>query len=467
MLRARLMTTAAVMALGAAAQGQTPIFVTSTADSGEGSLRAGIMAAAAGDASRVVVLTDGDVVIETGLVYDGRAPLEIVGTGQTIRTTTDETLLTASMGADLSVSNLNFAGPGGYDIETRPDLDESAGKGVFVDVRDDQTGTVTLRLTNVAVSGVANHGIHVSDCSLADACGGGSSGDGGGSSASIAVHVANVTVDDVGNGRFDADGLRVDERAEGDITFFATASLFTNVGADGVELDEGQAGDVIVTVTNSRFLDNGGYCDPAVLQVFMPDVAEAEFDEGEMASDAIPGPVTGSPDDACFEREVDLHDDGSVEEYEFGIDLDDGFDIDESGDGSLRAILVGGRISGNLDEGNDYDESGPGDIDLTVLGTIADGNSDDGFKNSEEDEGDVTAMLVGAGASANGGKGFVFEEEGAGDLVIQAMSVTTSANDDGDDTGLEAVQEDEGTGRLTVTGSDIADGIDAEGVEVD
>jgi hypothetical protein len=42
----------------------------------------------------------------------------------------------------------------------------------------------------------------------------------------------------------------------------------------------------------------------------------------------------------------------------------------------------------------------------------------------------------------------------------------TGNNDDGDDTGLELVQEDDGAGTATVTGSTLADGIDAEGVTV-
>jgi hypothetical protein len=80
--------------------------------------------------------------------------------------------------------NLAFEGPGGWDIENRSDLG-AAGKGIFVDLRDDQTGTVEIELVNVTVTGTAGHGIHVSDCTLADECGGGSGGAGEGSPASI------------------------------------------------------------------------------------------------------------------------------------------------------------------------------------------------------------------------------------------------------------------------------------------
>lgn len=467
MLRSRLLTTAAAIALGSIAQAETPLFVTSTADAGDGTLRAALaQAAQTGAASRVVVATDGDISIETGLIYDGTDPLEIIGAGQTVSTASDVTLLSASMGADLTVSGLTFAGPGGYDINNRADMDGDAGKGIFIDVRDDQTGTVALTLTDVTVRGVANHGIHVSDCSLADDCGGGGSGEGEGSDASIVVSLHNVTVDDVGNGKFDADGLRVDERADGSIHARIVDSTFVGVGADGVELDEAQDGDVIVTAINTNWNENGIYCLPELLDPFLPEEDEGEFDAGEMAADAIPGPVTGSPDDGCFEREVDLYADGSVEAYEFAIDVDDGFDIDESDNGSLRVVMIGGAITGNLDEGGDFDEAGAGDIDLTILGTVATGNADDGFKNSEEDGGSVIAMIFGAKSTDNGGNGIVLEEEGDGDVMAGIMGTTTGNNDDSDDTGLEVVQDDDGMGILSVSGSDIADGIDAEGVDV-
>jgi hypothetical protein len=467
MLRSRLLTTAAAIALGSVAQAETPFFVISSTDAGEGSLRAALaQAARSGAASRVVIAVESDITIETGLVYEGTDPLEIIGTGQTVSTGADVTLLTASMGADLTVSGLTFAGPGGFDINKRADMDGSAGKGIFIDVRDDQTGTVSLTLTDVTVRGVANHGIHVSDCSLADDCGGGGSGEGEGSDASIVVSLHNVTVDDAGNGKFDADGLRIDERAAGSIHARIVDSTFVGVGADGVELDEAQDGDVIVTAINTVWNENGIYCLPELLEAFLPQEDEGEFDAGEMAADAIPGPVTGSSDDGCFEREVDLYDDGSVEAYEFAIDVDDGFDIDESDNGSLRVVMIGGEITGNLDEGGDFDEAGAGDIDLTILGTVASGNADDGFKNSEEDDGSVIALILRAGSTDNGGKGIVLEEEGNGNVMAEIMGTMTSNNDDSDDTGLEVVQDDDGMGMLSVMGSEIADGIDAEGVDV-
>lgn len=459
-------TLAVSTALGAASFAAAQTYpVTSAADSGEGSLRAALSAAEAAGGT-VLVMVDGDIEIASTLSYGGTAPLAIIGAGQTVSTPANVTLLAATGGADLTIQGLTFSGPGGYSINARGDVDQPAGKGIFVDVADDATGTVALTLTDVTVEGVAGHGIHVSDCTLADECGGGGGGAGEGSPASISVTLTGVVVNNVGNGRFDADGLRVDERGEGSIHARIVQSLFTGVGADGVELDEGQAGDVVIFTSGSAFNANGGYCDPDLLGAFMPSEPEGEFEEGAVMESAIPGPITGTPDDRCIERAVDLYDDGSVEEYEFAIDTDDGFDVDEAGPGNLIALVTGSQILDNLDEGLDYDEEGPGGIELTVVDSRATGNTDDGFKNSEEDEGGVTCVLSSVVSTGNGGKGFVCEEEDAGDVTVHASATVTAGNDDSDDTGLELVQDDDGTGIAIIVGSEIADGIDAEGVDV-
>ncbi|MDX1696107.1 MAG: hypothetical protein R3208_20240 [Ketobacteraceae bacterium] len=440
-------------------------FVTNGENDGHGSLRHALEVQ---QANYVIVAPYVSAIAVDGtLEYSSESPLTLIGTGQTISLPDNQTILAITQGANLRVSNLAFEGlKDFYSITNRGDLDGPAGKGIFVDVRDDQTGTVYVILNNVRVAGVANHGIHVSDCSLADDCGGGSGGAGDGSPASIYLAANNVTVTDAGNGKFDADGIRVDDRGAGSIYFTAFNSTFSNVGADGVELDEGDAGDVVVQTIATRFIDNGGYCDPILMASFIPSPDEAEFDESEqVAVSDIPGPVTGSPDDSCIEREVDLYDSGFVEAYEFGLDLDDGIDLDEAGEGGLYATMRSSLIVGNLDEGVDFDEEGDGNVQVAFLNTEASDNTDDGFKVSEEDGGGVEAYIRGSAAKNNGGKGIVLEEADAGNLEALVLKTTTYNNDDSDNTGIEAVQEDEGTGTLRVRRSSIADGIDTDGVE--
>lgn len=440
-----------------------PVLVANAKDSGEGSLRAALEATAKQSApGQILVVTDGDIEISSTLTYSGTAPLAIYGNGQTVKTDVDTTLLTLSEGADLTVNGLNFRGPGGFDIKHRG----NAGKGIFIDMRPDQTGAVTLVLEDVVVSGVAYHGVHISDCDLADDCGGGRGGKGGGSPASVIVRLNNVKISDVGNGRFDADGLRVDERSIGGIYFYAQDSEFTDVGADGVELDEGQEGSVFATALDSEFDDNGAYCDPKILEAFLPKDDEGEFEDGETAEADIPGKVTGSPDDKCFEREVELYASGSVKEYEFDIDTDDGFDIDEAGPGDIWALLVGSSARNNLDEGVDFGEEDEGGITIAAWRTLAQGNTDDGFKIVESGGGSVEALLHGVTSKDNGGKGAVFEQSDEGDINVLVERTKTANNDDSDETGLEVVQDGEGKGTLRVRASDIADGIDAENVNV-
>ncbi len=440
--------------------------VTSNADTGDGSFRAALVAASKVGGDHVVIIeTPGDIAIDSPLSYTGTGSLSVYGNGQMITATGNHTLFEATQGADLTVNNLGFQGPGGFSIQNRGDAGGSAGgKAIFIDVRDDQTGLVNLTLNHVTVADVANHGIHVSDCNLADDCG--SDGPGEGSQASIAVYLNTVSVRNVGQGRFDADGLRIDERGEGSVHAVIHASSFSGVGADGIEIDEGQAGSVIAYVSGSAFTDNGGYCDPLLLKPLMPAVDEGTFRDGQKKETDIPGPVTGSPDDRCFERQIDLYDSGYVEEYEFALDLDDGFDIDEAGPGDLRAEIISSIIDGNLDEGLDFDEEDAGSITLSIIESKSVNNTDDGFKHSEQGQGDVFAYVRNSTAQANGSKGFVVEEEDAGNVAVYADHVTASNNDDRDKTGFEVVQDDEGKGIFVVRRSGIADGIDGEGVDI-
>ena len=431
-------------------------------DSGPGSLRNALEVK---QASRVVIPGFvGDIQISSTLEYSSTAPVSIIGSGQTIATTENVTLLAVTQGANLTVRNLHFEGPGGFSILNRGDLNGPAGKGIFVDVRDDQTGKVRVNLTNVSVEGVANHGIHISDCSLADDCGGGSGGGGEGSDASIEINCNNCRVFDAGNGKFDADGFRGDERGPGSIFATFRNSSFNYVGADGIEVDEGNDGDVFLTAIGTDFSNNGGYCDPAIVEPFIPEDAEFELEDGKTEEDVTP---TGTPDDGCIETEFETFPGTEiVSEVEYGNDTDDGADGDEAGPGSLWVSMINTTINDNLDEGSDMDEEDEGDIVASYVRTSASGNADDGYKHSEEDAGGTFGNVRAASATSNGGKGFVFEEADDGDLAVNVRGTSTSDNDDSDKTGIEAVQEDEGTGVLRVRGSDIADGIDLDGVEL-
>ncbi|MTH96686.1 hypothetical protein [Roseibium sp. RKSG952] len=449
------------------APAQVPFLVTSPADSGPGTLRAALEAASllVGPGPIFVVVSE-DIETKSPLTYSGRAPIAIHGIGQTVRTSENINILQLDQGADLFVAGLKFMGPGGFSVANRGDRVGSGGKGIFIDVRKGQSGTVNLVLRDVLVTGVAYHGVHVSDCDLADACGGGSAGGGSGAPASINIELDNVEINGVGQGVFDADGIRVDERGDGDIHYRSAASKFLKVGADGVELDEGGAGSIFASVSGDAFVGNGNYCDPEVLGAAIPVPHTRSFQDGQARDADIPKPVTGSADDRCIEREVAHYPSGSVKSYAFNIDFDDGIDLDEAGAGELRVSVTDADILQNRDEGLDLDEYGEGDVILSLLRSRADGNTDDGVRVSEGNGGRITGLIYDVVASGNGDYGLRFDQAGPGDVMVDAYYVSTVGNGDGVNAGIRVAREGAGKGVLTVFGSTIEDGLDVRNVEL-
>lgn len=478
-LSAPLCSSAALaLCLTAAASAET-LLVTSFEATGPGTMQAALDAAGASDARSVIMVTEegGTITTETGLLYEGTSAVVIIGNGVTITSPNDVTLLTANGPQTLAIIATQFTGPGGFSLtdgrgvqqpggDTEADAaqdtaqDTPAGKGILFTVPPQADDIVTLVLTNVAVSGVAGHGVHMSDCTDAAAC------TDAGSNASLILELNRVAIFDVGHGAHDADGLRVDERGIGSIDLTGITLEFAGVGADGVELDEGGEGDVIVDLSRANFLDNGSYCNPGTLRDFMPTPAEGTFDAGVTQPADLPQPSPDTPDIACLELEVETHDDGSVASYVYSIDVDDGFDIDEAGPGSVIASLSIGQTLGNFDEGYDFDEAGPGDIDVVFTGIIANGNLDDAIKLSESGAGSVFMTSTAVEASSNVGVGIAAEEEDNGNLSMVLISSATAGNDGGA-LGVEAVQDGAGEGNVFVIDSEFADGIDTHGVTLD
>ena len=389
--------------------------VTNGNDDGAGSLRAALES---GADEIVVSGRVKSIQTESTLEYTGTDPLIIRGGGATIQPSGDFTVLEITEGADLTVSNLSIVGIGGFSVENQG---AGQGKGIFVDIfgaATPRTDTVKVLLRNVDVFDVAYHGVHISDCSGGDACGGGQSGDGDGTDASVHLTLKNVTVDGVGYGVFDADGVRVDERGKGDIVAKITRSKFLNVGADGVELDESGEGDVKVSMRNAAFNFNGGYCAP--IDPNLPDPADpfcVEDDDGELV-----------------------------------LDLDDGIDIDEGDGGSIWVKARNVELLNNLDEGFDFDEAGHGDIELDLVRIRGDMNSDEAIKASEEDAGDIEADLRAVRVTDTiNNDGIELEETGEGDMFADLRAVVATGSGDG--SGVEIVQLGGGALEALVKGS--------------
>jgi hypothetical protein len=237
----------------------------------------------------------------------------------------------------------------------------------------------------------------------------------------VRVTLNSVTIDGVGFGKQDADGLRVDDRGPGDIIFSASNSTFVDVGADGIELDEGNDGSVQVAARNLIFDSNGAYCsaDP--------------FIEGEDEDAAA---------QIVFELDPDCNDDGDP-------DVDDAFDIDEAGPGGIFGMLTNLTIIDNFDEGLDFDTEGEGDdnfVELDIVKVDASGNADEAIKVSEE--GNASVMVSMRALNIEGD--VEVEEENDGDL-----SVSIFGSFIGDD--LKLSEEGDGVGTARLRGTTVVD----------
>lgn len=328
-------TTVAGVAAGPVSA-QAVAVVTSSADSGLGSLRAAL----AGGAAVVVFSPNvGPIALQSPLTWSGSS-LVMIGTGQVVDGGGSVGTLLTVTGARVRISGVAFR--------------NTVGSGIRVVVPASATGYATVDLADVAVDDTGLHGVHVDDQA--------------GSAASVLLRVANLRVLRAGTGETDQDGVRVDERGDGDIIFQSSGSTYQASGADGVELDEGGAGDVMLDIADSQFLDNGPL-DP--------------------------------------------------------LDLDDGIDVDEAGAGSVRARIAQSRFEHNFDEGIDLNELGPGDVTVVLAAVTVTRTVDgDGLQVDEEDAGNVDVVIFASTLVDNDGDDVDLEQDDAGTGTFRRQAST-------------------------------------------
>lgn len=396
------------LTLAGIASAQT-VTVSNGNNSGSGSLRSAL------SSNPETILINDSVstirVTET-LEYNGTGTLNIIGAnlGQAVDASElsgSDDILSINQGANFNITNLNFIG-NLEEVNDDPE-DRIGGTGIFVNVPTNRTGTVAVTLENVSVTRVGSHGVHISDCAVRDEC-----LPGEGSSASIDLSVNNVIISRVGLGLQDGDGIRIDERSDGNITFSAENSTFTNVGADGVELDENDNGDITAIINRSVFDSNGEFCD------FANDIDDTPCDND------------GDPD------------------------LDDGFDIDEAGRGSIFVTINDSKFINNFDEGLDFDEEGNGNIQLEATNSFFLNNQDQGIRASEEDGGAVRMFLTGITVADNNqnDEAIRVEEEGSGNVAIE-INDSNAINSDNE--GLRIEENDSGRGTLEIINSNFTE----------
>jgi hypothetical protein len=265
--------------------------------------------------------------------------------------TNDGTLM-FNTAADISISDLSVI--------------KSHTRGIVVTIPSDATGNdIHVTLNNVDVTGSALYGLHLDD-NLSEL----DDGDLG-SAIGINLTISNSNFINNGTGAIDFDGIRVDERAAGDIKAEITNTNIKGNGGDGIELDEAGTGDVNVAMSNVVIESNGAYNEK---------------------------------------------------------DLDDGFDIDEGDDGDLIVVLSNLQINHNRDEGLDFDEAGAGSIYATMSNISTTYTDDEGIKLDEEDAGDIKASLSNIVVNNGGDDGIQFTELGEGQIKAAFNNVDSSDN---------------------------------------
>ena len=290
------------------------IDVTSSADAGEGTLRAALEAAATTPRVRGIRVQRGlpPVQLASSLVYAGPRPLRIDGRGLVL----DGSALTDTV---LSASNGVLVSTGGGDLVLKEIVVRGgAGSGIIVAIPQSRSGQVSVTLEGVTVEDNGHHGVLVNDQAHYPATPLGD--DSAGSAAGIRLRVTGSAFLRNGRGGLDYDGLRVNEGGPGSLEVVISTSHADQNGGDGIELDERGEGSAAVAIDRSTALANG-FHSPA--------------------------------------------------------DLDDGIDVDEYGPGDLRVRLVDVTASLNAQKGVDLTEAGDGALSDTRVRVTAEGNPDD------------------------------------------------------------------------------------------
>lgn len=400
----------------------------------------------AADDNGGTVLVAGQIVLDEPLTYSGSNRLSILGVGNArIVGPVVEIAAPSNSGARVGEETVGDGLQILSDADLRiigVDFEGQSGHGIYYEFPSSASGTTRFSLSRVNFAGQGLSGMWIEDqkggSELAPVA--------IDSDASIDLRLRNVTVSGTGfaddpaamgmgscadTSEFDGcawsdfDGFRINEGGEGNITFsFQSVGFFGNAG-DGIEFDETSNGGVSGSVVNSAFDGNGA-------------------------------------------------------QPQFPADLEDGFDIDEAGDGVISVVMFNTTVNGNVDEGIDLDGAGGGDISLNAFNVTAVGNADENIKVSAftetvlrdltgdvifDDEGEPEVEVdcttgdlifslnnVNADVSAEG-RGARFEECGDGD--VRGFVRNSTFNGNLEDDGLRVDEEDNGTITLRMRDSEV------------
>jgi hypothetical protein len=422
-----------------ASAASSSIKVTSAADAGPGTLRDALARAQRDPGIAQIVISDevGTISPITALTFVGGQALSIKGGGVVVD------------GSSLPAGDLLTLGAPSLEIR---DLGIS---------NSPEDGLVVLGASEVDLGGItatanAAQGVLVDDL---------------GADHGIEVDVRQSLFDDNGVGVCDTDGMRVNEQGPGSIVARFVAVTATNNDHDGIELDERGDGDAIATMRNSTFADNG-YNDCTEPEVdledgfdvdeigpgnLVVDIANSSFtgnaeegldlDEGDDEIDFGDGTLDGPGDLIVTLRNVDASDNGAGAE-------EDNIDIDEVGDGDYTVDMRNVTSNGGFNDNYDGSEEGQGNLYVTLTNSSFSASIDGrGVDLGESGPGSHTVVFGNVAVDGNDSDGFRGEEEDAGDMAIEARNGSFVGNG-GDSFDLSKEEAPEGTLTLRNTAYD-------------
>ena len=334
--------------------------------SDEASLKSAIaMANADSNITRIVFERNAQIKLTSPVIYTGKQALSLLGNDSTID---GAAVGSVALNADLTATSkggaLVFHTGANVTIQ-RLTVSNSALRGVVISIPGDAQGDdIQVFLHKVNILNSALYGLHVDD--NADEFDEGSTG----SAIGIKLNISQSNITGNGVGAIDFDGIRVDERGQGDIYVMINDTHIDGNGGDGLELDEGGEGDVDAAMKHVTFNNNGFY--------------NAE-------------------------------------------DLDDGFDIDEAGGGDVKVSLFKVQVNNNKDEGLDFDEEDDGDMLIKLRDVVAINNTDENIKVEEQGAGDITARIFNVEVKNSTNDGIQITELGKGRIeavVLKKVSAT-------------------------------------------
>jgi hypothetical protein len=309
--------------------------------------------------------------------------------------------------------------------------------GLTIEIPTGATGTKRLVLVNVRALGNRGHGILIND--QVDPL---DTTNPNGSDASLDVSVIGCRFADNGFSVLDRDGLRINEGGNGALVALVTLTHAQHNGADGIEFDERGLGDVRFKISASQFTENGSF-----------DVTLADLDDGFDIDESNEGSLIGS-----------------VILSSANDNFEEGFDFNENHEGDFRVDMTLAEASRNVEEGIDFEEdddvAGGGNLIATLVGIKANGNGpggDAGLKIRERGDGDLEATVRGAETTGNAIGGINIREQQAGSLVTRIEKATATGNRLA---GIAVREDDDGSLSANIDRS-TADGNTSHGIDFD